>query len=179
MDRLEEYIRRNRDELDKLEPSREVWQRISKNSGNGRYRLYKWVAAAASIVIIAAISILIPKNSDNAPYPEISAGRKYEKDAQVKEMEQYYNSVISSLYSEAAPLMTEYPELKSEFSSDINHLDSIFYSIRNDLKDNIANQEVISALIQNYRIRIKILEDMLTILKDNDSIPEKKKDHEL
>jgi hypothetical protein len=47
------------------------------------------------------------------------------------------------------------------------------------LKDNISNQNVVEALIQNYRIKIHILEDMLTVLKENDTIPEKMKSHEL
>ena len=51
--------------------------------------------------------------------------------------------------------------------------------IKKDLKDNIANQDVIEALIQNYRIKINILEDMLTVLKANENNHEKEKSHEL
>jgi hypothetical protein len=51
--------------------------------------------------------------------------------------------------------------------------------IKKDLKDNISNQDVVEALIQNYRIKIRILEDMLTVLKANENNPEKKKSHEI
>jgi hypothetical protein len=37
----------------------------------------------------------------------------------------------------------------------------------------------VEALIQNYRIKIQILENMLSVLKENSNNPEKKKSHEL
>jgi hypothetical protein len=39
------------------------------------------------------------------------------------------------------------------------------------LKDNVDNQDVIEALINNYRIKIQILEDMLIVLKQNENNP--------
>ncbi len=83
------------------------------------------------------------------------------------------------MYTEADPLFTGNPELKQELTDDISHLDSIFYDIKKDLKDNASNQEVISALIQNYRIRIRILEDMLEILREDENNPDKTNGHEL
>ena len=51
--------------------------------------------------------------------------------------------------------------------------------IKKDLKNNIANQAVVEALIQNYRIKIRILKDMLETLKANENNPEKKKSYGL
>ena len=75
--------------------------------------------------------------------------------------------------------LTANPEIQKELVTDISQLDSICSEIKKDLKDNVANQEVVEALIQNYRIKIRLLEDMLTILKENENNPEKKKSHEL
>jgi hypothetical protein len=58
-------------------------------------------------------------------------------------------------------------------------LDSIFSNIKKDLKDNVATQEVVEALIQNYRIKIRILEDMPILLKEDKNNPEKSKNYEL
>jgi hypothetical protein len=85
----------------------------------------------------------------------------------LKETEIYYNNLVHNLYSEATPLLTGYPDLEKELLSDMSQLDSICTDIKKDLKDNVANQEVIEALINNYRIKIHILEDMLSILKEN------------
>ena len=84
-----------------------------------------------------------------------------QENPQLKETEIYYNNLVNSLYREATPLLTGNPEIKKELTTDISHLDSICIEIKKDLKDNVANQEVVEALIQNYRIKIRLLEDML------------------
>jgi len=97
----------------------------------------------------------------------------------LKETEIYYSTLVNSLYMEATPLLTKNPEIKKELNTDLSQLDSICSDLKKDLKDNVSNQEVVEALIQNYRIKIRLLEDMLTILKENENNPEKKKSHEL
>ena len=91
----------------------------------------------------------------------------------------YYNTLVKTLYREAGPLLTGQPELSRELDSDMAQIDSICVDIRKDLKDNVANQEVIEALIQNYRIKLQILEDMLVMLKQNENKQEKPGSHEL
>jgi len=98
---------------------------------------------------------------------------------QLIEAEAYYTSQINSLYLEAEPLLAANPDLKDELNSDIAQIDSIYIDLRKDLKDNIANQEVVEALIMNYTIKIRILEDMLAILRENENNGEKNNSHEL
>jgi hypothetical protein len=99
--------------------------------------------------------------------------------SQLKESEIYYNNLLNSLYAEATPLLTANPDVQKELSYDISHIDSLCLEIKKDLKDNIANKEVVDALIQNYRIKIRLLEDILTILKENENNPEKLKNYDL
>ena len=99
--------------------------------------------------------------------------------SQLNETEIYYNNLISAIYREAAPLLTTNPEINKELTEDLSRLDSIGSDIRKDLKDNIANQEVVEALIQNYRIKIRLLEDILNLLKENDDNPGKNKKYDL
>jgi len=114
--------------------------------------------------------------------PLIEECRKGSRKAQFRLYHQYskamYN-LVNSLYREAMPYLTENPEIEKELVTDIPHLDSICVEIKNDLKDNVSNQEVVEALIQNYRIKIRLLEDMLTILQENETNPDKNKDYEL
>jgi hypothetical protein len=98
---------------------------------------------------------------------------------QLKEAEAFYTSQINALYLEAQPMLTANPDLQSELNSDIAQIDCIYADLKKDLKDNIANQEVVEALIRNYTIKIKILEDMLAILRENENNGEKDKGHEL
>ena len=169
MDRLEEFIRKNREELDQLNPPEEIWLSIRKNSGK-RKPFLKWISIAASLIIISGTSLLLMRSGMNK-----SGSEGFQS---LKETEIYYNNLVNSLYTEATPLLSGYPEMKKELTEDITTLDSIFMDIRKDLKDNVASQEVVEALILNYRTRIRILEEMLTVLKVNDN-PEKKKNYEL
>jgi hypothetical protein len=97
----------------------------------------------------------------------------------LKETEVYYKTQMNTLYLEAKPLLINQPVIARELKNDMAHLDSIRTDLKKDLKDNVANQEVIEAMIQNYRIKLQLLEDMLNLLKQNETKSEKTKSNEL
>lgn len=171
MDRLEDFIRKNREDIDILVPSQGVWKNISKRTPQKR-RWYYYYSAAAVFLVILGTALILFQNGDNIIHMN-------ETDRQLKETELYYNNLINSLYDEAEPMLTGYPDLNKELESDFDRIDSLCTEIRKDLRDNVANQEVITALIQNYRIKIRILEEMLTVLRENENIPENDKKNEI
>lgn len=182
MDKLEEHIRQNRGALDRYSPQAGLWKRIRKEIKKEKSMKRQWIGIAAMIIVILGTAIVLfrpvyrwsDSNSRKNNNERLSL-----LDPQLKETETYYNSLVNSLYKEATPLLTNNPEIKKELNTDLSHLDSICVDIKKDLKDNIANQDVVEALIQNYRIKIRILEDMLEILKANENNPEKKKSYGL
>jgi hypothetical protein len=182
MDKLEEHIRKNREDLDRYSPSARVWKRIKRTNANEITTVRKWISIAAMFVVILATAVIFIKYSPASSYKglvKIGDETGPSKSTQLKETEIYYNNLVNSIYTEAKPLLTANPEIQKELVTDFSHLDSICSDIKKDLKDNVDNQEVVEALIQNYRIKIRLLEDMLTILKENENNPEKKKSHEL
>ena len=56
-------------------------------------------------------------------------------------------------------------------------LDQVYNDLKEDLKDNAANEEVIEAMIQNYRLKLDILEEMLVVLKQSNE-SQNEKEHE-
>ena len=182
MDKLEEHIRKNREDLDRYSPSSGTWKRIERGLKNERSPLSQWLSIAAMVIVIlgTAVVFLRPGNRWSNTNREMrSDAALTTANPQLKETEIYYNNVVNSLYREAIPMLTGNPEIEKELNTDISQLDSICSEIKKDLKDNIANQEVVEALIQNYRIKIRLLEDMLIILKENENNPEKSKSYEL
>lgn len=177
MDKLEEHIRRNREDFDKYNPPAAIWKRINKELRGRNSSLKQWISLAAMIVVIFGTAVVLfqPRNK----WSDKGSDRTARAYPQLKETEIYYNNLINSLYKEAAPLLTGKPEVKKELTSDMSQIDSICTDIKKDLKDNVSNQEVVEALIQNYRTKLQILEDMLTVLKESENNPEKKKSHEL
>jgi hypothetical protein len=181
MDKLEDHIRNNREELDRYSPSSGVWKSIRRKFRKGFTPMLKWVSVAAIVVVILGTSLIIIRQGYINPGKRM-AGNDIDGakgNSQLKESEFYYNNLLNSLYTEATPMLTANPEIQKELNYDISHIDSLCLEIKKDLKDNIANKEVIEALIQNYRIKIRLLEDILTVLKENENNPEKKKNYEL
>jgi hypothetical protein len=182
MDKLEEHIRKNREDLDRYIPSKAVWKNIDKQINKKRFPLRKVLSLAAMFVIILSTSVVLIKSgllNKNGAGTESGISDDGRGSSQIRETEIYYNNLVNSLYREAKPLLTGSPEIQKELTTDISHIDSLCIEIKKDLKDNVSNQEVVEALIQNYRIKIRLLEDMLTILKENENDPEKVKGHEL
>lgn len=175
-DRFEDFIREHSAEFDLHEPDMALWNKIEKDIAPKRvinWRFY--VSRAAVILLIFGASFL----AQQLWLKKDSGGIKIKHQTarivipELQEAEVYYSGLISEKLQEVKPLLKENPSLKKELDADLGELDSIYSNLKNDLKDNIANDEVIEAMIQNYRLRISILEDMLMYLKsddENDSI---------
>ncbi len=174
MDELEKHIKNRRAGMDILDPDPGLWDRIKKGLPRQKIHIsaYLWRAAAAVIIVVVGLTVIFrtvitPQGNDD---PLVTA---------VKETYMYYNSQIRSLYKEAQPFLTAYPEISTELDNGMGELDSLSMQIRNDLSDNIANEEVVEALIRNYRLRIELLEDMLALMREKESENENHTDHEL
>jgi len=130
-------------------------------------------AQAAAVIIAAAglaaiFSVLRTQERLNDPY--VTA---------VQETYYYYDNQIRMLYREAEPLLTANPDIKSELKLGMGELDSLSAQIIRDLHDNIASQEVVEALITNYRLRIELMEDMLQLMRKNEEGTKKTTGNEL
>lgn len=182
MDELEDFILRNRDDLDRHSPPEESWEEIEKALRKSRISTALWLSSAAMILIILGTSVVyysVERKTSSLLKKTAGNSLLISTDPHLKETEIYYNNLIKELYNEAVPLLTSDPELEKELNLDLSKLDTICIDIKKDLKDNVSNQEVIEALINNYRIKIRILNEMLLLLKQNDTIPAKSTDHEL
>ena len=181
MDKLEKHVREIRQELDRYEPDQSVWERIEKIPAR-RTVLRPLLSRAAMLIVLVASSFLIYSLASGYHGGQVArvSNDEYMPSPELSETEIYYNSRIESLLHEARPLLTSSPELESELMLEMSQLDSLGKEIRRDLKDNISNQEVIEALIMNYRIKVSMLEDMLEMLKnENSDNNNKSQEHEL
>jgi hypothetical protein len=55
-----------------------------------------------------------------------------------------------------------------DINIEFEELDQVFDELKADLRDDAANEEVVEAMIQNYRIKLEILEEILIQLKSAD-----------
>jgi len=172
MDKLEKYITDNREGLDRHIPDPEIWMHIKKNNPNSRLTIRRFISYAAAVVILCGSTLLYLGLNNRNAYAT--------SNPELLESELFYAGKVESLINKAKPLFTSNPELKNELMLEISMLDSIYADLKKDLKDNVSNNEVIEALILNYRVKIEILEEMLDILEnDRHNDEEKKISHEL
>jgi len=174
MDEFEKHIRKSRDGMDIHDPDPAIWNRIQRDLPRSETRSLTYLWRAAAIILIAGAGIALvlktTRTSEQLNDPKVRA---------VQETYLYYNSQIKSLYDEAQPLLTANPDVRKELEQGMNQLDSLSVQIRKDLGDNIASEEVIEALIHNYRLRIELMEDMLVIMRKTEAEKGNNVNHEL
>jgi len=162
-DKLEKFICENREAFEIYEPNPELWKKIEKTVHKKTIRLKTILWRAAAVILIFGASLVFHRyidmiNEDVTAKIEIP---------ELQEAEIYYSSLLTSKLNEIQPMLEQHPDMNKEIRNDLTELDSIYNELKKDLKDNIANQEVIEAMIQNYRLRLSILEDILNEFKNN------------
>ena len=170
MDKLEKYILEHRNELDLYAPDEKIWENIQ---GKSRVR---YLSRRRVISVAATIAVLLGTTMGIMWFGK--TGITQNNPPALLESEIYYSRQLESLINEAQPYFTSNPSVGTDLMNEISSLDSIYLEIKKDLKDNISNEEVIEALINNYRVRILILEEMLLILKEENN-NEKISGHEI
>ncbi len=168
-DRLEDFVRQHREEFDLREPDPSVWLKI--NPANApvvkEKRPMRWLRIAAAIAVIfagssAGIYFLTGSNNDADLYSQ-------ELYMEMQETEAFYTMMVSDRYEELKPYLVSDPLANEMLSADMEELDEVYHELKNDLKDNISNPEVIEAMVLNYRIKLEILEDLLNQLKEKEN----------
>jgi hypothetical protein len=182
-DRLEQFIEDNRDAFDSFsQPQAEkVWEKIldERKVKNGNRVFLRYFSRAAAVLLIFGLSYLYHDYVDRGKEARIAEKKMndvYEQVPELKEAESYYSNLVSYKLEEMKPFLANNPGIRKEVNVDLMELDSIYSSLKNDLKDNVANDQIIEAMIQNYRLKLRILEELQAELKlENSKENEKRK----
>ncbi len=178
-DDLEKFVTGNRDQFDELEPGKRVWDKIENHfGGKSNFNWKKTLLQAAAVVVIFICSYymhdFIDRRSDN----KYVSAKDTVSNKEIKELiesEAYYNAQIDVKKNELFKLASYNPEIKLEIESEFSELDSMYVQLKKDLKENMSNEQVIEAMIQNYRMKLQILEDMLYEIKSKQNNMENNK----
>lgn len=158
-DSFEQFVRDNREEFDNLEPDISVWKRLKKElSVNHSFRWYVYLRRAAVVIVIFTLSYFA---NEMVHRFKDSQSRSVAREGIPGLNEAYYINLVNQKLDELKPVFENCPSLREELNYDLSELDSVYADLKRDLKDNVANQEVIEAIIENYRLKISILEDIL------------------
>lgn len=168
-DRLEDFVKQHREEFDLHQPDPSVWLKINPANVpvSREKKSLRWLRVAATVALIFAGS--------SAGIWFLSGGRGEEAAIaseiymEMQETEQYYTRMMAERYNELQPYLASDPEAGEMLTADMEELDQVYEELKADLDDNVANPEIIEAMILNYRVKLEILEELLTQLKEKEN----------
>ncbi|MEQ6119151.1 hypothetical protein [Reichenbachiella sp. MALMAid0571] len=162
-DRLEEFIKENREGFDAEIPRSDLWSSIeSKLEKKENHFDFSWLWKVAALVFLASTIALLFKGNlvDEEPSENELSSNGY--NSELVEVENYYTQLISDKKQEILSYDINNPELLN----DINGLDSMYSELKSNLKVNQEDDRLISAMIMNLQLRVDILNKQLNILKN-------------
>jgi hypothetical protein len=127
----------------------------------------RWLRVAAAVAMVfagstAGIYFLTGEKAETGQYSS-------ELYLEIQETEQYYSQMLNQRYDELKPYLASDPAAEAMLSMDMEELDEVYSELKEDLKDNASNPEVIEAMILNFRVKLEILEDLLNQLKEKEN----------
>lgn len=173
-DKLEQFILDSRADFDDLSPSPASWEKIKGNIKP--VRRINWTATmlriAAAVVIFVASYIFIDynfySNADADLQAKATLEDAYNNIPVLQEANAYYSNHIRSMENELVSLAGPDSPITKDIKTEFEELDQVFTELKSDLNDDAANEEIIEAMIQNYRIKVQILEEILSQLKSEE-----------
>ncbi len=177
-DRLERFVRDNREDFDTCEPSEALWERIADNLGDaepvpavvppkitrlrGLGNVYFDWRVAAGILLALGISYLFYLNKEYGVTRDPQVALTVPTYA--REFTQY-NQAIEQKRIELIRLTSDNPELYKEFAADLDRLEKSYGNLRSELPQAPNQEALIQAMIQNLQWQIDLLNQQLTILQ--------------
>lgn len=174
MNKIEEYISKNKDSFDSLEPSSDHLMNFERNlrgKGSTRFILFLKPALkiAAMFVLVALSSLWIIDN--------FFAGDKTGKgislsqvSPELKEVEVYYTSMIEEKFTEIQSIDFSSEEVQKDILlKELEEMNTIYESLKLELKSNPSNENIINAMIQYYQMKAEVMSQIIEQLKELDS----------
>lgn len=162
--KLERFIDDHKSEFDVHKPADDLWDKIEQDlpKDQGRKPFKIWYAAALLVIVLGAGWAL--KNMVfTQPEQQINCQASislHSVSPEMAEVELYYKSALNEKLLEVESL-----KIEDEYLQDIRSLDVEFEALKGDLCENMDDQRVVQAMIMNYEMRIKILDNIISQVK--------------
>ncbi|MEZ4888969.1 MAG: hypothetical protein R3E32_29855 [Chitinophagales bacterium] len=187
-DPLEIFVQQHRDAFDSKEPNVALWERIADKLPPDKeksipkmvpLKLVLRMAAMIVVVLGAALLLFFQSNNNSDIRLKGNVIALHDISPELAEVERHYMALIEA---KLTTLQTSEILNESDYQSLIEEmevLDKDYEELKEELRNSLDKEKVIEAMIQNYRLRLKILEKMLKqIHKEPDTKPEKEDKNE-
>ena len=172
-DSLEQFVRENAEGFNTLEPPAMAWEVIEKELHPAKQvpvrKMYSlvWKAAAAVLIFASAwlLNDYLDQKKTTADFATSSSVEASPALTELSEAEAYYTTQISSKQTELLAYTRQHPEIIEDLKKEFNEMDKNNASLKKDLAESNADEKVIEAIVLSYRVKLEILDQMLTELR--------------
>lgn len=158
-DNLKKHIEERREEFESFDfDQAQSWSKISEkltqeSKPKGLIVYWKYAVAACLVLATGWVAFNFGQNQNNS----------YQASSEFSEVEVYYTQEI-----EAKLLLVNNKVNDPLLLADLASMDEAFSALKSDLKDNVDNAEVVAAMMENYRLKLKILERILEKINEDE-----------
>jgi len=166
---IKQFIEENRAAFDTEEPPQMVWENVEKTLPRKRIHLSRIVRMAAAVALILGLGIVIgryvtPQSETGLALSDISQ--------EYAELEGFYTQQINQKID-----LLEAQKPNDKALIDIQELEKEFDILKKDLdRTNASDEQIIHAMIENYRTKIDILERVLNRINHSTKATNNEKD---
>ena len=151
-DNFKDYIDKNADEFQHTFDADKGWKDFKKSQPKSSSKRIWLVAASVTMLLTAGIVFL---NLDSGSEQELT---------EIQEIEMFYQDQIDQMTQLVVNLSDD-----EEILYDLEMMDKAFAEVKADLNDDAASEEVLEAMMNHYRLKVKILERMLEEIRENET----------
>jgi len=193
-DKLKKFIQHNLDEFDTEMPSNMLWDKIKKEGKEEEQPLKKnkvfklntgWYKIAAAILLVSNVYFVVrlsnQKENETVVIEEVQEDENLQSKVsplfvEFSNVELVYQSKVDNRLQKLKNYRTEFPEVNQEIQMELSVLGKDFEELKNELDENVMDEVIIQAMVENYQIRLQLLEDILLQI---DSYKHKNIEHEI
>lgn len=176
-DKLEQFIKDHKEELDSEFNPEKNWNKIEKKISRSKRNNFSIWMIAASIMLLLSLGWLvydrIQLNDQIHALENLSVNNK-----PYSEIESYYKQNIT----EKTALVSQISKEKNiNINTDLKSLNKKYEDLKMQIENQGPHPQLVNAMIQNLQTQIEILEQQLNILQDLQeySKNDKQKKHEI
>ncbi|WP_233509717.1 hypothetical protein [Pedobacter chinensis] len=170
--RLETFVKENRKAFDIMEPPAGLWAKIEKELDAKKeqeaknkkkpIKLYLWISAAATIVIVFGLTWLYAGKLQNSDLEIADVNAAYAK------KEVHFAGLITEKRDSLAIFASANPELYKKFTADLAKLDEEYERLKSELPKSPNQTFVVKAMVKNREIQLQLLRQQLLIINQVD-----------
>lgn len=176
-DRLEHFVLNHREEFEQLKPNQSVWTNIGqgmdehdKSSKTVSFMLFFKRTAAAVVLMLALYGAyhLAAGGATMKKSVNVLTSEEMAQNSKLKELfeaQLYYSHQVSNKMQQLENYCKDFPIVCSEVMEETRAMESEMKQLKGDLKENVGNERVLEAMVRNYRIKLRIMEDLLESVK--------------